>query len=934
MADHESFPSTSPADSDIREAPGTSGIAARRRGNPNSLLLAKLRYPPLPRDNVSRPRLVKTLARVPSHPLTLVSAPTGFGKSTVMVDALTEMPESAAWLTVDEYDNDLLIFLDYLIAAIQTQFPDACTQTQRLLDAVQPPPFDYMVSSLLNELQAIPSPVIVALDDFHHLTDPAIHQFFTTLLRVPLPNLHLVVMTQVDPPWPLARLAGRGQLLEIRATDLRFRRDEAQEFLDTVTGVALPPDRVESLVEQTEGWIVALRLAALAIASESDRAVGLNALTAADERLSPRYLVHEVLARQAPATRNFLLRTAILDRFNASLCSALMHAFDTDPPNGPGNNGVEALLRSTNLFIVPLDDTGEWYRFHYLFRELLRHELTAQWDSESIATLHRRATDWYAEHGFIEEALRHALAAGDTGRAADIMEPEIHTHLNHEDWRGVERWLALLPAEVIRQRPALLLAQAWVLVIQDKGDSVPPLLAAVESLLADAQLQVSDETRRTARAEIDAILSYSLLWRKDQPQACLERARSALAGLPRDYYFARSVAIQYEALALYVSGQHMEAVERLRRVVDAPDEPGVLKARPLLSLCSIYRVAGPVYELEHAISLYLKMAEEEDLRLSGLWARYLIGSLHYERNELEEAIEQFQRVVEERYLAHVLCARDTLLELALAYQALGRTHEANEAARTMAQFCLERSVHSGRESLALRIRLALARGETDEAMLAAAHLGGIMPTTPMFLTFVPAITRAQALILGGGEKERQQAFETLTELEALAVETHTLRPLARILALQAVGLAGDGREPEALARLERAVEVAEPLGLIRTFVDVGPFLAPLLKRLLERGVAAAYLRQVVAAFPAEAQMPPPARSVVSGADAIEPLTDRELDILLLLGERLSNKEIAGKLYLSPLTVKRHVSNLLGKLGVHDRREAVDRARAMGLLPPR
>lgn len=931
MADLDRLASQHGTDTDIREGQGLPS-AGRSRSGSSSLLLVKLRHPSLPPDSVLRPRLSKTLKRALDHPLTLVSAPTGFGKSTLVVQSLAEIAAPVAWLTVDEYDDNLLLFLAYLIAAIQTQSPEACVQTQRLLDAVQPPPLEHLFASLVNEMEAIPSPLVVVLDDFHHLTDPAIHQFFTTLLRVPLPNVHLVLMTQVDPPWPLARLAGRGQLLEVRATDLRFRRDEAQEFLDSVTGVALPSDKVEALVEQTEGWIVALRLAALAIASESGQGMGLNELAAADERLSPRFLVHEVLARQAPFVREFLLRASILDRMCAPLCAAVMRAFDSDAANGLTGNGVEAMLRNTNLFIVSLDETGEWYRFHHLFRELLRHELTLQWDSESIATLNRCASDWFAENGFLEEALRYALATGDTGRAADIMESEIHLRLNREDWRSVEHWLSLLPADLIRQRATLLLAQAWVLVIQDKAESLPSLIAAVGELLADPTSDLTDDQRRTARAEIDAMQSYSLWWRKGQPEACLRHTRDALAHLPRDYSFARSVAIQYEALALYVGGRHAEAIERLRRVVDAPDEPAAVKARPLLSLCSIYRVAGPVYELEHALALYLKTSEDNDLLLSCLWARYLLGSLHYERNELEQAIEQFEKVVQDRYLAHVLCARDTLLELALVYQALGRTRDANVAARTMAQFCLERSVHSGRESLALRIRLALARGETDEAVRAAKHLGGALPHTPMFLTFVPAITRAQALVLGGGAKERGQAFEALAELEAIADASHTLRPLVRILALQAVGLAGEGRDDEALAKLERAVELAEPLGLIRTFVDVGPALKPLLRCLLEGDVAAAYLRQVLAAFPAVAPSVPQPRETMG--EPLEPLTDRELDILLLLGERLSNKEIAARLYVSPLTVKRHVSNLLGKLGVHDRREAAEQARAMGLLPPR
>lgn len=901
--------------------------------NSPSLLLPKLQRPALPRDGVTRPRLLKALSHILDYPLTLVSAPTGFGKSTLVAQTLADIDAPCAWLNIDEYDNDLIRFLDYLIAAIHTQFPDACSSTQRLLGAVPPPPVEYLTSSFLNDLQAIPTPFVVVLDDFHHLVDPAIGMVFATLLRALPTSLHLMVITQVDPPWPLAHLIGRGQLLEIRAADLRFRLDEAQRFLETATGAALSTQTVTSLVEQTEGWIVALRLAALTLTNESGAGGGLSVLLAQEDRLAPRYLVQVVLARQSPQVREFLLRTSILERLSASLCAALMAPLTEEEGAGPSAQRIAAWLRDTNLFITPLGESGLWYRYHHLFRDLLRHELLREWPSEGLARLHGRASDWYAEHGLVEEALRHALAAGHNQRAVDIVEYQVHIQLNHENWRGVEGWLALLPDAMIRERPGLLMAQASIAGMRFDSRSILPLIAAAEARLADLETELSEVQRKEAWADVAAIQAYLLWWGESQAEAAVERARKALAGLPRDHAFTRGTCVTVIGGALYASGQREESLALLRRAVDDPSELVAFRARAILILGLIYRLAGPLFEREHSLQRHAQLVEAHDLPVGRLWAHYLLGSLHYERNELEEAREQLEMVAEGRYLAHLSCTRQCLFELALTYQAQGRARQADATARSLAQFCLERSGEYQMDSLALQVRLALARQDMDKALRDAVHLPTVTSAMAMFQTEVVAITRAQALLAGRRVSDRAAALEQLAALGAVAEGSGAWRPLVRILALQAIGLTEVGQEEVALARLERAVVLAEPLGLIRTFVDVGPRLAPLLRRVLERGVAPAYLRQVLAAFAAEI---PTSRVEVlmKQGELFEPLTEREMEVLHLLEARLSTKEIAEKLVISPSTAKAHVLRIMSKLGSHQRHEAVQRAQALGLLPPR
>ncbi|MFN8475967.1 MAG: LuxR C-terminal-related transcriptional regulator [Anaerolineae bacterium] len=904
-----------------------------RRNTSRSLLLTKLQRPPLPPDNVARPRLVRSLRLALDYPMTLVSAPTGYGKSTLVAQALAEIPAPAAWLSVDEFDNDLVVFLDYLIAAIQTQFPNACTQTRHLLEAVQVLPVETIAASFLNELQAIETPFVVVIDDVHHLSERTIGQLFATMLRALPTPLHLVAISQSDPPWPIARLAAKGRLLELRGADLRFRLDEAKAFLDGATGKTLPEDMVEFLVEHTEGWIVALRLAALNLNRASDRAASLSDLKPGAEEFAPRALVHEMLARQTPAARQFLLRTSILDRLSVSLCTTIM-----EPPEGNGGERptaeqIRGWLMDSNLFIVPLDQTGEWYRYHQLFGGLLRRELATRWDAECVKSLHRQASAWFDERGFAEEALRHALAAGDTVHAAEIVESQVHARLNREDWRGVEHSLSLLPEDLRRQRPVLLLAQAFVLALQEKIQAILPLVQAAASIVADPTSSVPEAERKAVQATLTVLRAYSILWRTPQGGNSLDLARQAQVGLPRDYFFARSAAYYTEAIALYLAGRKAEAIEVLRRVVEAPDEPVAVKARAFVGLATIYRVAGSLPALEQTIALYLKLATDNNLATSFLWARYFLGSLHYERNELQQAIEQFEMVVEQGHIAHYECVRSSLIELALAYQAQGQTREADAAAGSFAQIGLEFSLASATERRSLDVRLALVRQDVDGALRGAAQMDGGLPAEPMLLAEIPAITRAQALLSMGGASERRQALTGLAELESLAEDTYTTRPLVRILALQALGLATENRDHEALVKLEHAVNLAEPMGLIRTFVDVGPTLAPLLNRLYERRVARAYLRQVLSAFQSEIRTPPLERLLKEGA-LVEPLTNREMEILRLLGEHMSNKEIAMQLVVAPQTVKRHTGNIFGKLGVHSRREAVSRAQALGILPLR
>ena len=400
-------------------------------------------------DLINRHHLIERLNRGLDRGLTLICAPAGFGKTTLACMWLQDCARPAAWLSLDENDSDLRVFLSYLVAAIQTVFPDACPTTLGFLRAPQLPPLDLVATTLVNDIADLPESFILTLDDYHAIQDNTMHELVATLIGKLPRNAHLVLASRVDPPWPLASLRAGRQMMELRADDLRFTLDEAQVFLERVVGVKLTIETVATLEGRTEGWIAALRLAALSMRGETDHAAFVQSFKGTHRDMTD-YLTTEVLSQQPQPIQDFLLRTSILDRFCAPLCDAILDdrrsAIDEEPSSsliglsssvaGPSSPSQAILdeLDQANLFLVPLDHERRWYRYHHLFQDLLRRRLQAQMNAEELASLHSRASAWLRDNGLIEEALRHAMAAGDLEGAAQLVEDSRHDLLNREDW--------------------------------------------------------------------------------------------------------------------------------------------------------------------------------------------------------------------------------------------------------------------------------------------------------------------------------------------------------------------------------------------------------------------------------------------------------------------------------------------------------------------
>jgi LuxR family maltose regulon positive regulatory protein len=904
--------------------------ALTAEGLPAALLGTKLGPPALPGDLVSRPSLLALLA-VPLRPLTLVEAPAGFGKTTLLAEWTTVRRRPVAWLSLDDRESDLVAFVRAAVAAIQTLFPGAGRTTLSLLQLPELPPVGYVATTLGNELAELPGDLVLLLDDYQTIDDPDVHALLTRLLRHLPANVSLVIATREEPGLSLGALRARGQVTEIRTDALRFRPDEVRTFLRGALATDPADETVAALHGRTEGWIVGLRLAALALRDGGDGAAVLRAFQAGSHRYVEDFLLEEVFALQPPAVQRFLLSTAICERFCAALGDALLE------PEGSGGASQTLLahLARANLFLTPLDGEPRWYRYDHLFRAAMQRRLQTQCDSAAVMVLHRRASAWFGEQGLIDEAVQHALAGEEPGEAVRLVEASVHPSLNREGWPQLERWLRLLPSELVEQRPALLLARAWTFHFRSRIAALPPLLKVVDTRLGALASTLDPAAARALHAESDTLWAAAEFYAGDA-LACLERSQRALERLPADRAYAGGIAAAGYGMAAQALGESDAAIRWLAaaRAEGAGATP-VYDVRLLLALAYNHVASGNLSALGQTALEIVSLAAEHGLPLSLAWGHYALARVAYERNALESARDQFAAVLELRHRAHHRAIVESTIGLALAEQALGRPEVARRTAQDLVASALE--ANDAPRALVARsfqARLALLQG--DQATAAAWLRTAPEPVPARFPQDLehPAVTRARVLLALGSEPTLAQAATALAALVAACESTHDAPRLIEVLALQALAYAARGEPTTALETLQRAIGLAEPGGYVRTFVDCGPPMASLLRRLGGTGLVPEYLRRLLASLEptvsAATAVVPSRRSAVPAL--VEPLTGRESQILELLVDRLSDKEIAKALGISALTVRKHTYNLYQKLQVSGRREAVAQAQALGLLP--
>jgi LuxR family maltose regulon positive regulatory protein len=888
----------------------------------------KLYRPLVSPDHVHRPRLIEILDAGFQAPLTLVSAPAGYGKSQLCSSWLQMCGLRSAWLNLDDDDDDLRRFLEHVLASVGSEFPEVLGETRSLVEATTLPPLSALVDSLANDLERIEDSFVFVVDDFHRIRSAPIHDLMAELLRHPPRPMHIVLITRRDPPLPLARFRAEGRLTEVRTRNLQFTDAEVAELLDRLTGETLGADGLAQVQRQMEGWVVGLRLVALAL-RHTDSPDALMAGMSGEIPDIREYLLSEVLAAQTSRIQDYMLKSSILDRFCAPLCTTLCRV--EDPAAGSDSTGDDFLdaIQRSGVFTIPLDNEGRWFRFHHLFQELLTVELKQRFGPKEIAELHTRAARWFEDHDLVDEAIDHSIASGDQASAADIVERHIRPEMSGGSWYTVKEWLNKLPESEIESRPELLLGRAFTYAFSANFRRVPAILDRIDALMGGADVSSSQMREVSAFRGVCALHTGEADRAVEHLEKALDRQ---FAGHPN----LGSMIVAHFTIASQMAGRMDRARAMTAKWLD--DEPS--DDRRTVFLHHGLRLQ----DLTNADLARVERGLESDRHLANTlrhentvaWCDYLAGMCRLHRGLFGEAIPFLEAAVERKYRHWKQCAIDAQAALAIAYQAHGFSENVDEALETMRGFVSHMDSTQSISADSCETRVRIMRGVLEP--------GGwwreALPTdtmAPMFFFLdVPKVTRCRALVAEETAAGLNEAIGLLQRYMDLNVGHHNLIRQIELCTLQAAAFDKLADNDSAVAALDRAVELAAPGGFVFLFLEFGSPMSELLKRCQKTSQHAAHIERILAAFETWGLEEPASRShrLREARPPREQLTRRELEVLELLEQRLFDKEIAARLHISASTVNSHCKNIYQKLDVGNRRQAVATAIELGILSGR
>lgn len=892
------------------------------------LLETKFHVPRSRSDLVARPRLLNAVHQGAANKLTVVVAPAGFGKTTLLCGWLaieSRADRLAAWVSLDPADNEPAVFWGYVIEALRRLYPGVGARAATLLQSPKAAPVEAMLTTLINEIDALDRDCILVLDDYHLIEAEAIHAGLTYLLHHLPRRMHIAIASRADPPLALPKLRARGELSEIRVEDLRFTSDESAVFLNDVMLLGLARGDAVKLEKRTEGWIAGLKLAALSMRGRPDVGGFVDAFSG-DNRYVADYLVEEVLQAESEEVRRFLMATAILDRLSAPLCEAVT-----------GTGEAQALLESLerrNLFLVALDDRREWYRYHHLFAEVLQ-VLAMRKDREAARLWHRQASAWYEDHASPGEAVHHALSSGDADRAAGLLEcswPEVDRSYSSRKWLESVK---SLPEAVVRARPVLTLGYAWGLLNSGELEAAGPRLDDVEAWVrpgVDVTGRVITDHRRfqSLAGDLAAARVYLSQSLGDVP-GTLEHAKRALDLIPESDLQRRPTGIALVALAQWGRGDLAAAHATFSEALAGMRASGQMLAaiRGVFVLGDILAARGRLSEARETYQHGLRLATEEvhsappetdELNLG-------LSELYLEWNDLPASLAHLDAITRSAgNTAHMGNRLRWMTAMAGIRDARGDREGALE-------LLTDAERHERRDPLprlrpipAMKARIRLAQGRTEDA---AQWLKGSKLSAGDALTFLREyehVTLARILLA----TSPAEAGAFLERLCAAAEGGGRLGSVVEIKVLQSLAQHALGDRRGALDVLSQALVLAAPEAFLRVFLYEGPRLRDLLRQATARGLAGEYTRRVLAAFDAP-PAPAPVAVMAPKTESGETLTARETEILRLIAAGMRNQDIAGHLAISAATVKRHIANAYGKLGAGHRTEALNRANELKLL---
>lgn len=879
----------------------------------SKLITTKLHIPQIRAACVPRPHLVLRLQQGLEQKLILISAPAGYGKTTLLCEWLVECGQTTAWVSVDKGDNDPSRFWAYVLAALR----DACSSAGSILPEIQTN-FDLssneiLITELINELDKLSLPMILVLDDYHIIETQIIHDGLSFLLEHAPRHFHLVIATRADPPLPLARLRARSEMLELRQTDLSFTLKESAEFLNRTMGLRISPADAARITTRTEGWIAGLQIAALSMQRSDDISGFITAFTGSHHYIFD-YLLEEILGRQSPDIRRFLLYTSILDQLSAPLCDALLEGESLR-----SSSLILEELDHSNLFIVSLDHEHRWYRYHSLFAELLRGYLQ-QNNADQIQILHARASGWFERQELVPDAIRHSLASGDWERVIRLIGANVFALLEQSELSTVAKQLDSLTSEKSLARPWLLIGRAWLAAYTAQLKSVEPILNVVESEIGGIHSQVD---RQTLGGHIAAIRAY-VSWIGNKRNIAIRQAKEALECLPVADRLMRCQAATI--LGLSLSDLNAASLAFEQALIYA-SEINVSHVTIFAHACWEFMLVsqGRLHEAYAACHEAMHLAQSGGSRKPMPTLSHVYTTLSlvlFEWNDLEGAVRYAKEAVN---LARRWEQADALhfayTNLGEALFACGDVDAAFEILRLEWQVATRTSLWFEAITISQEVRWHLAQDNLDAA-LQRLHLAQVDIEDP---SAMPLISIQIYLSQKQYTKAKTLTARVLGDLKKMALGYQ----FVRVLVWQALAYYGLGQRPQALASLKQALKLASPEGYVRTFIDAGIALVPLLYQARAAGIEPDYVNQLLASMERGDDVQSTAAGPRSGL--VEPLSEREMDVLKLLAQAYPDKKIAESLVITRETVHKHLKNIYGKLGVHSRSEAILRARELSLL---
>jgi LuxR family maltose regulon positive regulatory protein len=891
------------------------------------LLITKNHLPQLPLNLVARPRLSRKLNEAMRHRVALLSAPAGYGKTTLLTETLRESKKPVGWVSLDTSDNNPGSFWTYVIGALQNVEPGMCQPILNALQSPDPPPTNWLLAALINSISSHEDDFALILDDYHAIESQTIHEGVSFVVEHLPPQVHLVIASRVDPPLPLARWRARGEIAEIRANDLGFSIEEAAAFFKKIAGITLNEQDLATLESRTEGWIAGLKMAAFSLTGKKDISGSIKAFSGSNRYILD-YFADEVLNRQPPHVRQFLVETSILERLSGPLCDAVTERSDSQ--------SMLVQLESANLFISPLDDERRWYRYHQLFAAILR-SLLAKSASELVRELHRRASTWYEKEGLTEEAIDHSLLGSDAERVVGLLENAAPFMLGQGQAAKLLDYLARIPEPLIKRSPWLCVGFAWAAIMANKQDVLLPMLSrAIESFS-----ESPDRLSPGSRANVQRIKGHTLSIQsliaqsKDDFPRAIQLSEEANRELPGDdigNLLARAVNSLNLAACYQKTGDIAKAIPFLEELIAAGRETGFSYAA-LAAQGSLAEIEMQLSRLDRVAEICRKVIEQRTpwggaYPLPGAALAYIVhGHLDYERNNLDGAVTHLTKGIELGEIsAHLEPVLKGYLYMAELAQAQGNQESAIENIRRAENVgpwvVVPPEFH---QIPAWKARLALRRSDSTAASDWARQQEISLPLSQLpgyqkeydYLTLV-------RLKIATGECRGLPVY--LDEFIRNAEHQGRSAAVIEALVLKALALGCIGESAEAVITLDRALTLAE---YVRVFVNEGSPMAELLRNCASGSMHADYASKLLGMMIFQSQGQSGGRAKTPGL--IEALSERELEVLKLISLGKSNKEIAFELFLAVGTVKKHTSNIFGKLGVESRTQAITRARELGII---